>query len=97
MSLILNMGTKPEGLEIKTYGTITGDNNAVHFGDYEISLEDFLCAANYVLTNTDLEPDDPRLRFIDNAKSMIEVNGFDSGKKRLKSSVSPVRLNRSPA
>jgi hypothetical protein len=48
MSLSLDLGTKPAGLEVKTYG-FGSMGNTVHLGDYEISLEDFLIMAVYVL------------------------------------------------
>lgn len=66
MSLILAQGTIPKGLEIKTWGPVLGSpfNKTVFLGDYEISLEDFLAAAVYVLTNTSLEDDDPRREFV---------------------------------
>jgi len=69
MSLSLNSGTIPAGLNVSTfgYGPI---GNTVYLGDYEISLEDFLKAALYVLTNADLEPNDPRLQFVKCVQSM---------------------------
>ena len=73
MSLSLDLGTKPDGLEIKTYG-FDGMRNVVHIGSYEISIIDFLYAAHYVLTNTALEPNDPRLQFVKCVKSMEEVD-----------------------
>jgi hypothetical protein len=85
MSLILEMGTKPAGLEIKTYG-LGLKPNTVHLGDYEISIEDFLVCAEYVLTNTDIQPNDPRLQFVKCVKSMKEVEGYNPGQKRLSSS-----------
>ena len=39
MTLLLEQGTKPKGLPLKTHGD--WDNNVVHLGDYEISLKDF--------------------------------------------------------
>ena len=80
MSLTLDQGTKPVGLSVMTLGSDT-----ILLGDYEISLKDFLCVAKYVLTNTDLEPDDPRLQFVKRVQSMEEVNGYNPGGKRLKS------------
>lgn len=88
MSLILGMGTRPAGLEVKTFGF--GPTNTVHLGKYEISFEDFLVAAEYVLTNTDLEPNDPRLQFVKCVQSMKEVTGYNPGRKSLKSSAPPV-------
>ena len=62
----------------------------VHLGEYEISMKDFLCTAEYVLTNTDLEVDDPRLQFVRCVKSMEIVNGYNPDGKRLKANVPPI-------
>lgn len=91
MSLSLDRGTKPAGLEVKTRGL----GSIVDLGEYEISMEDFFIAAAYVLTNTDLEPDDPRLQFVKCVRSMKEVDGFNSGRKRMESSVPPVLSTKS--
>lgn len=92
MSLALGLGTKPADLEVKTFGHgLMG--STVFIGDYEISLMDFLAAAEYVLTNTDLKPnDDPRLQFVKCVESMKEVDGYNADMKRLKSSVPAVIL-----
>ncbi|MFH1170672.1 MAG: hypothetical protein V1704_03900 [Candidatus Vogelbacteria bacterium] len=89
MSLCLNMGTRPAGLEVKTYG-FGSMGNTVHLGDYEISLEDFLIATQYVLTNTDLVPNDPRLQFVKCVQSMEEVRGHNPNGKHLESPVPPI-------
>ncbi|MFA5070212.1 MAG: hypothetical protein WC528_02935 [Patescibacteria group bacterium] len=80
MSLILNQGSKPEGLSVKTDGF---GPQVVYLGDYEITLEDFLSAVIYVLGNTDLVPKDPRLSFLEKIKAMKQVAGYNKGKKRL--------------
>lgn len=85
MSLMLGTETKPSGLEVKTYG-FGSMGNTVYLGDYEISLEDFLVTARYVLTNTDLEPNDPRLQFLKCVRSMKEVSGYNPKEKRLSTS-----------
>ena len=85
MSLILEMGTKPAGLEVKTFG-FGSMGNTVHIGDYEISIEDFLVTAEYVLTNTDLDPNDPRLQFVKCVQSMKQVDGYNPRQKRLEAS-----------
>lgn len=81
MSLILNQGTKPEGLEIKTWG-MEGFPD-VQLGEYEISMADFMEAALYVLTNTDLEDTDPRMDFLRRIKSIETGPGYMSGRRRL--------------
>lgn len=89
MTLVLNMGTEPAGLEVKTLG-FGSWGNTVYIGDYEISLEDFLATAEYVLTNTDLGPNDPRPQFIKCVQLMKEVDGYSPNSKRLESSVPAV-------
>lgn len=91
MSITLDLGTKPAGLNIKTWG-VGPLGNTVFLGDYEISIEDFLIAANYVLTNTDLEPNDPRLQFVKCVRLMKKVDSHNSDRKRLESSVPAVLL-----
>ena len=85
MSLSLDQGTKPAGFEIRTrdFGSL---RNTVYLGNYEISLWDFLVAAAYVLTNTDLEPNDPRLQFVKCVQSIKQTDGYSPGRKRLESS-----------
>ncbi len=92
MSLALNLGTKPEGLEIKTWGDMLGPDplQTIHLGEYEISMVDFLYAAAYVLTNTNLEKNDPRLQFVEYIRAMKVIEGYHPGGKRLKSDVPPV-------
>ena len=85
MSLILKMGTQPAVLEVKTFG-FGSMGNTVHLGDYEITIEDFLVATEYVLTNTDLVSNDPRLQFVKCVQSMKGVAGWNPGRKRLKAS-----------
>jgi len=66
MGLYCNMGTKPENLRVKT----TGKDYPIQIGEYEISWEDFGEIVKYVLTNTALEPDDPRIKLVDEIKRM---------------------------
>jgi hypothetical protein len=80
------MGTKPKNLNVKTYDRSAGMGNTVFLGDYEISLEDFLLTAKYVLTNTNLEPNDQRLQFVKCVQSMKQVEGYSPGRKRLQAS-----------
>ena len=84
MSLILERGTQPEGLMVKT-GLLS--EGAVLLGGYRISMEDFLIAAHYVLTNTNLTGDDDhRLQFVECVRSMNVVKGYATivGKRKLK-------------
>lgn len=97
MTFLLNMGTEPNNLKLRTtsiplLGTPPG---TVFLGDYEISQEDFLFMAHYVLTNTDLVPNDKRLQFVECVKAMRIVPGWNQGNdsncKRLESDVPPVK------
>lgn len=83
MTLVL-VGSKPNPLGVKTFG-FGPMGRVVYLGDYEVSLEDFLAAAGYVLTNTDLEPEDPRLQFVEFVRFMRRVDGYNPGQKRLES------------
>ena len=93
--MLLERGTKPNGLPVKTFGI---GKDVVFFGDYEVSIEDFLIAAHYVLTNSNLTgEDDPRLQFIECVRSMKVVDGWPNlsdGKeiktKRLDTEILPV-------
>lgn len=92
MSLRLDLGTIPAGLEIKTWGIheVPSLVNWVKLGEYVISLPDFLVAAHYVLTNTDLQQDDPRLQFMKCMEAMKVVDGFMAGQRCLETTVPPV-------
>jgi hypothetical protein len=79
MSLVLS-DSKPKGLEVKTHGfpMEARGKEVVRLGDYEIGLVDFLCAAWYVLSNTDLNGvTDPRIEFVQAVKKMEIVPGGD--------------------
>ena len=84
MTLLLDQGTKPRNLGVKT-ASIGNLINVVLLGDYEISFKDFLAAAEYVLTNTSLEPNDIRHGFVQFVKGLKEVDGYNPGEKRLAS------------
>lgn len=79
MSLLLSYST-PRGLEIKTHPKFITKN--ICLGDYEINLRDFLAAVEYVLTNTDLEPRDPRLAFIKKIAEFRVIEGHAGGNSR---------------
>ena len=92
MSLPLNRGTQPAGLEVTT-SSIGSIDNTVRIGYCKISLEDFLRAVVYVLTNTDLKPNDPRLQFVKYVQLMGEVEGYDPQNKRLESPIPAILPN----
>ena len=73
MSLELSFST-PKGLEIKTLGLGSQD---IFLGDYRIPMQDFLDMAEYVLTNTDLEINDPRSKFLSRLKKVKTAPGWD--------------------
>lgn len=75
-------GGKRKRVYVKTGVLLNGENFLI-FGDYEIPLEEFLYAAEYVLTNTDLKRGDPRLKFRRCVRSMVKTDGFNKGGKRL--------------
>lgn len=79
MSLSLDLGTKPDGTVART----DFDGKLVEVGDLEISTEDFCQLAMYVLTNTDLQPNDPRLHFMNQLAKLSVVDGHMPGRKRL--------------
>ena len=65
MSITLDCGTEPKDLRIKTF-----DGKTVFLGEYEISMVDFAICAFYVLTNTDLEENDPRLKLVEDVRNL---------------------------
>lgn len=88
MSIILEQGTRPAGVEVKTSfanRVWLGTKPGTCFGDADIdmSLADFTSMVLYVLTNTDLEPNDPRLPLVERIKEMRMVPGYNSGGYRL--------------
>jgi hypothetical protein len=49
----------------------------------EIPMDDFCCLVEYALTNTDLLPDDPRLKLIDKIKLASTTEGYNPGNTRI--------------
>ena len=86
MTLALENGTKPDGLQTKVHD-LFGNKDIVMIGDYTLSMEDFLSLAAYALNNTDLKKDDPRLQFVEHVRNMEVVEGWDEGGKKLLSKV----------
>ena len=77
MSFLLNnAGTTPQNLAIKAVTPY------VLIGDYRISLLDLLMA-QYVLENTDLEPEDPRRIFVEKVRRATDKPGWNRGRTRL--------------
>lgn len=89
MSLLLNTGnTSPEWLTARTSPML---GQIIELGDYEISMVDFLILAHYVLTNTDLEENDPRLQFVECIRHMSMTESRNSGEFCLQSCLPPVQ------
>ena len=88
MSMILSFSTPP-GIEVKTHGHILGDRSSLHLRlpnceqEVIIPLEDFRVIVNYVLTNSDLHQDDPRLKLLEDIKKMKRIPGYVTGGIRL--------------
>ena len=87
MSLILSLS--PDNISIKTYGYFSknGKDDTVFIdaqsNKLEINIEDFFAMVYYVLTNTDLYKNDPRLKFIEKVKKMKKVEGYNKIDKHL--------------
>jgi hypothetical protein len=79
MSLKLS-GSEPR-ITARTFSeniTLIGDNN-----DIEIPLDDFCALVEYVLTNTDLKKNDPRLALIEKIKQTKIIPGLNKGGTRI--------------
>lgn len=68
MSIMVNRGQ----LRIKSHEFV------IFFGKYEISMETFVTIAKYLMTNTDLVKNDPRLGFVDWIKGLRKKRGWNS-------------------
>lgn len=85
MSLILDEST-PKNLMVKTCGLQfpvgEGQNKrreqVVMLGDCEMSMTDFCTAVVYVLTNTDLDPNDPRIGLVERIKKATVIQGHNA-------------------
>ncbi len=82
MSIQLNQGTIPDNLRVASQGVMTG--YMVFIGEYEVSMEDFSAMVLYVLTNTDLEENDPRIELVKNIKNLMITTGWNEGGVRFK-------------
>lgn len=80
MSMNLSEETRPPNLIV---WAPEGDQYTVFVGGCAIPIKDFMQAVGYVLTNKDLDENDPRLGFIKDVKSMKQIEGFNKGGKRL--------------
>lgn len=89
MSIVLDQDTRPKGVEVKTsmdgkrVWVGTSSLNWVGDADIDMSLDDFCAVVEYVLTNTDLLPCDPRADLLRRLKNFHPVPGYNNGNKRL--------------
>ena len=81
MTLLLG-NSQPSNIPVKTHG-VGILKEVIFFGEYEIPMDDFLSAVEYVLTNTDLIANDQRLQFVERVKLIQIVKGYMEGQKRL--------------
>jgi hypothetical protein len=85
MSLILDEST-PKNLMVKTCGvkfevgegTHMRREQVVMLGDCEIPMSEFCTAVEYVLTNTDLDPNDPRIGLVERIKKATVTQGHNA-------------------
>ena len=63
-----------------SFGNLKG---IVTIGEYKIPMKDFVELIYYVLTNTDLEEDDPRLNLLERIKLLEKTDGWNKGRKKL--------------
>ncbi len=83
MSLSLDIDTVPKGLVVTSHyqGHVTLDADNGH--DIHIGMKDFVALVEYVLTNTDLMENDPRLELVMFCKELKQIPGFNANAKRL--------------
>ena len=66
-----------DGVEVKTSGAVDSAKKDVFFGRHIVSMSDFCAAVHYVLTNTDLLPEnDPRQKLVEAIKGYQIVPGY---------------------
>jgi len=74
------------GLDCKTTSGYNGAGFAngygIRLGEEYITPEDFVEFVMYVMTNTDLAPNDPRRELKERLSGLIEIPGFNRGNVR---------------
>jgi len=83
MSLKLDRGTLPAGVEVKTFDDRSVFLRAPGAAMIEVSMRDFCGTVIYVLTNTDLGPDDPRRELLARLSYVVPQASPNAGKERL--------------
>lgn len=82
MSLDLNCGTTPDHTRAFTRDSKVILMHEVQPSSVSMSLIDFCELAKYVLTNTDLVDDDPRLALVEYCQSLEQVPGWNGAHSR---------------
>ena len=78
MTLLINLDKTRDPIELKTWG-LTNENgdHEVWIGNQYLTMKEFCEAVKYVLENTNLTPDDPRLKLVEEIKRSKVVEGYD--------------------
>jgi len=95
MSLTLVMGSKPDGMEFKSWGGIVGmPDITLNIPDSQVevsfTMDDFCAVIYYIMTNTDLKSNDPRFHLLRVLRSLFIVKGHNPNECRLSDSGDPV-------
>lgn len=81
------LSSKSDDINIKTHGRLFLTRNEcedlVFFDRQHIEINDFFNMVYYVLTNTDLYKNDPRIKFVNIVKKMKKVKGYMKDNKHL--------------
>lgn len=77
-------GTEPSPVHVTWMHGVPRRVDVAHGAcGFHLSIEDVLVLCSYVLTNSDLDPDDERLKFVEAVKEMKVVEGWNKGGRRL--------------
>ena len=79
MSLVME-GVKPKPIEASTFTIFDGEID-LRIGGHQIPLEDFRFLVMYVMCNSNISPNDPRLELLEDLRSLIVIE--DEYGKRL--------------
>ena len=82
MSMVLNQGTKPEGVKVKTWNASTLHIHSRAAFD-EIPVKEFLDQAFDLLAEQNLASDDARKVFLGAVRYLVEVDGWNAGGKEI--------------
>jgi hypothetical protein len=82
--MTLKLARSRKNIEAKTSPAYDEVRFIFQTGALAIELEDFCDLALYVLTNTDLKANDPRLAFMRKLAELSVGDGYNPGGKRLR-------------